>query len=211
LPVPEQLTRDRIIATAIAMADRDGFDSVSLRGIASELNVHVTSLYNHVPTRDAITDGIVERLVDEAKLPQAPVKWEQWVRAFFAAIGTVAGTHPGAFTALHRRPVQGPQAAASFEVALEALRAAGFDIDDAYAAVKATTLTALAVGLERSVLSRGLLPETDFTALPVESFPQMHQLSVDCDPESVWSFTIDTLIAGLQAQLRRQKRGPRRG
>jgi hypothetical protein len=67
------LTRERIIDTAIALADRDGFEAVTLRRI------------------------------DEAKLPVSPVGWEEWVRGFFAAIAGLAENHPGAFTALQRR------------------------------------------------------------------------------------------------------------
>ena len=119
------LTRERIVATAIDLADRDGFEAATLRRIAGELGVHVTSLYNHVPTRDAVTDGMVERLIEEADLPVEPVGWEQWVRSFVARIGDVASRHPGAFGALQRRPVQGPRAAASFEVALAASRKRG--------------------------------------------------------------------------------------
>ena len=64
--MPAQLTRERIIGTAIELADRDGFEAATLRRIAAELGVHVTSLYNHVATREAVTDGIVERLIEEA-------------------------------------------------------------------------------------------------------------------------------------------------
>src|SRR5512138_3624093 len=102
------------------MADRDGLDAVTLRRLAGELGVHVTSLYNHVPTRDAIVDGIVELLIAEAHLPGNPRSWEEWVREFVAAIGEVAAAHPGAFAALERRPVQGERATASFEAALAA-------------------------------------------------------------------------------------------
>ena len=137
------------------MADRDGFGGVTLRRIAAELGVHVTSLYNHVPTRDAVTDGIIERLIEEAKLPTSPVPWEEWVRSFFTAMGTMATTHPGAFAALQRRPVQGPRAAASFEVALEAFTRAGLAPEDAYGAVKAVSLTSLAVALERGMATGG--------------------------------------------------------
>src|SRR3977135_2140348 len=98
------LTRDRIVDTAIAIADREGFEAATLRRIACEPGLHVTSLYNHVVTRDAVTDAIVERLIDEAKLPLAPVAWEEWVRRFFTAIGTIAMPHPGAFTDLHGGP-----------------------------------------------------------------------------------------------------------
>ena len=205
------LTRERILHTAIAMADKDGFDAVTLRRIAAQLGVHVTSLYNHVPTREAVTDGIVEVLIDEAKLPAAPVTWEAWVRGFFEAIVTVAATHPGAFTALHRRPVQGPDAAASFEVALDAFVRAGLSEQDAYNAVKATALTALAVGEERAIAAGGPLPETALDLLPRDEFPHVHGLREFEDPESAWSFSLETLVSGLDAQVRgRQARRRRR-
>src|SRR5215218_2702415 len=131
------LTRERILQTAVRLADRDGPDAVTLRKIAGELGVHVTSLYNHVPTRDAVTDGIVELLLDEAKLPTGPVAWEDWVRQYVDGITGIAATHPGAFHALQQRPVQGARAAASFEVAMAAFEDAGYDAAEAFSAIKA--------------------------------------------------------------------------
>jgi len=194
------LTRERILACAVAMADRDGLDAVTLRRIAGELGVHVTSLYNHVDTRDAITDGIVDLLLDQAHLPTAPVGWEEWVRSFFAAMSTMATQHPGAFAALSRRPVQGARAAASFEVALAAFGTAGLSAQDAYNAVKAVALTGLMVGMERSMSVRGEILETVIDALPQESFPQFHAL-LGNDPTTAWSFSLETLVAGLRAQI----------
>jgi AcrR family transcriptional regulator len=199
------LSRERILETAIHMADRDGFDAVTMRRIAGELGVHVTSLYNHVPTRDAVTDGIVEMLIDEAKLPAAPIGWEDWVRSFFAAIATLAVTHPGAFTALQRRPVQGVRASASFEVALAAFAKAGFGAADAYGALKATTMTALTIGLERAMMSQGELVETAVDELPAESFPQLRSVRDLADPEAAWSFSLEALLSGLRVQLRRRR------
>jgi AcrR family transcriptional regulator len=195
------LTRQRILETALAMADRDGFEAVTLRRIAAELGVHVTSLYNHVATREAVTDGIVELLIDEARLPSAPVEWEEWVRRFFAAIGALAEAHPGAFTALQRRPVQGERAALSFEIALAAFDRAGLGKEDAYSAIKATSLTALAVGLERSLQVSGVIAETAMERLPPEAFPQLRSLDEVDDVEAVWQFGLETLVAGLRAQV----------
>ena len=196
------LTRERILATAIGIADRDGFEAATLRRIATELGVHVTSLYNHVPTRDAVTDGIVERLIEEAKLPLTPVGWEEWVRTFFWAIGAVAATHPGAFTALHRRPVQGPHAAASFEIALAAFSEAGLPAQETYSAMKATSLMALSVGMERAMTVQQLTMETVLDDLPAEQFPQILRAARISDPEAAWSFSLEVLVAGLQAQIR---------
>ncbi len=194
------LTRERILACAVAMADRDGLDAVTLRRIAGELGVHVTSLYNHVETRDAITDGIVETLLDEAHLPVTPLGWEEWVRSFFAAMDSVAGRHPGAFAAFSHRPVQGPRAAASFEVALGAFAEAGLSPQDAYGAVKSVAFIGLMVGTERSMAARGQQLETAMDELPAEAFPRFHALEGH-DPTSAWSFSLETLVAGLRAQI----------
>ena len=196
------LTRERILQTAVRLADRDGPDGVTLRRIAGELGVHVTSLYNHVPTRDAVTDGIVELLLDEAKLPTGPVAWEDWVRQFVDGVVGVAGTHPGAFHALQQRPVQGARATASFEVALAAFQEAGFEPADAFAAVKTASYLALMIGTERSMAARGETPETQLEDLPAESFPLVRSVAADAaDPENVWAFGVETLIAGLRARL----------
>jgi len=203
--MPAVLTRERIIATAIEVADRDGFEAATLRRIAGELGVHVTSLYNHVSTREAVTDGIVERLIEEADLPAELVGWEQWVRSFVERIGDVASRHPGAFAALQRRPVQGPRAAASFEVALTAFAKAGLAAEDAYAAVKATSFVALSIGAEKSLASGGVVAETDVDELPAETFPHVHALADISSEDAAWSFTLETLVSGLRAQIRRRK------
>ena len=200
------LTRERIIDAAVHMADRAGFESVTLRRIAADLGVHVTSLYNHVPTREAVTDGMVEQLLEEADLPRAPVGWEEWVRRFFTALGEVAERHPGAFTALQRRPVQGPSAAATFEVALAAFDRAGLGPADAYYAVKATALTALAVGEERGMRSSGQLLATSLEALSEEEFPNVRKLEVADQPEEAWAFALEVLVSGLRSRMRQRRR-----
>lgn len=201
------LTRTRIVDTAILLADRDGFDAVTLRRIAAELGVHVTSLYNHVATREAVTDGVVERLIDEAKLPTEPVGWEQWVRMFYDSMGTVAATHPGAVAALQRRPVQGSSASASFEVGLQAFIKAGLDIGAAYGAMKATTMMTLSMCSERALDAAGLTMETDVDDLPADLFPMIHHVREAADYEAAWAFALEVLVSGIRSRIR-QRRAP---
>jgi AcrR family transcriptional regulator len=179
-------------------------DAVSLRRIASQLGVHVTSLYNHVPTKEAVLDGIVEHLMKTAKLPERVSGWEGWVRQFANGLRAVARKHPGAITAFHYRPVQGPGAARFPEMGLQSFRAAGFDISEAYCAVKLTTLIVLGLLLEDVLKSKGRRVKTDLRALPAERFPQAHQLRKMRPKPDVWAYTVDTLVAGLAANLRRK-------
>ncbi len=200
------LSSERIVVTARDMADRDGLDAVTLRRLAAELGVHVTSLYNHVPTLDAILDGVGALLVSEADLPGSPRNWEEWVRGFVAAVGAMAETHPGAFAVLERRPVQGERALSSFEVALAAFARAGLSPTQSYSAVKATTHVAVAIGLERALAARGETATTETDLLSPERFPHVRALPDVEDPEDAWAFSVETLVAGLHTQVRRAKR-----
>jgi AcrR family transcriptional regulator len=200
------LSRARIVATARDLADREGLDAVTLRRVSTELGVHVTSLYNHVPTRDAITDGIIELLVSEAHLPESPRNWEEWVREFVAAVGRIAVAHPGAFAALERRPVQGEHALSSAEVALAAFARAGLSPTEAYSAIKATTYVALSIGIERALAARGEGAATALDRLPSDRFPYVRALEEVEDSDVAWAFSVETLVAGLHTQVRRAKR-----
>jgi AcrR family transcriptional regulator len=200
------LSSERIVVAARDMADRDGLDAVTLRRLAAELGVHVTSLYNHVPTLEAILDRVGTLLVSEADLPENSRNWEEWVRDFVAAVGAMAEAHPGAFAVLERRPVQGERALSSFEVALAAFARAGLSPTESYSAVKATTHVAVAIALERALGARGETATTDTASLPPDRFPNVRALPDVEDPADAWAFSVETLVAGLHTQIRRVKR-----
>jgi AcrR family transcriptional regulator len=206
----QQLNRTRIVATAMEMADEEGLEAVTLRGLAARLGVHVTSLYNHVRTREAILDGMVECLITEANLPTRAIAWEDWVRRFAAAMRAVGRNHPGAFEALYYRPVQGPRAADSVEAALAAFRSAGFDVVSAYSAVKATTVAVLGLVLQDLAHLRTPGLRTDLSALPVERFPRLHEADVIAAEADNYAYLIDALVDGFAASLRRSRTGRRR-
>ena len=143
-----RLSRENIVAVAIEMADEEGLASVTLRGIAARLAVHVTSLYNHVPTKEAVIQGMVDALMIEARLPAGRIGWQDWVRQFAAAMRALGRKHPGAFEAFHFGPAQDERAAAPIEAGFAAFRAAGFDVQTTYSAVKSVILSVLGHLLE---------------------------------------------------------------
>jgi AcrR family transcriptional regulator len=65
----ERLSRDRIVDAALAIADRDGLEGLSMRRLASELGTGAMSLYNYVPDKKALLDALVERVVGTVDLP----------------------------------------------------------------------------------------------------------------------------------------------
>jgi AcrR family transcriptional regulator len=196
-PAAVPLSRDRILACAVEIADRDGLDAASLRKVAAELGVHVTSLYNHLPTKEALLDGVVEELMASADLPVDEIPWEQWVRRFVDGVALLAREHPGAFAVLLRRPVQGPRATATFEAGLAAFRRAGMDVADSYGAVKSVALGVLGVCVEQAYDAAGEGLSTDVASLSWQDFPMMHEVTSVVDDVDVVATLREVLVAGL--------------
>jgi AcrR family transcriptional regulator len=201
---PLPLSRERILQCAVRIADRDGLDAASLRKVAIELGVHVTSLYNHVPTKEALLDGVVDQLFAAADLPLGEVAWEQWVRGFVTAVSGLAYDHPGAFALLLRRPVQGPGALATFEAGLAAFRRAGLDVTESYGAVKTVALAVLGCCLERASAATGEGEVSDLTDLSWQEFPLMHQITSVVEDVDVVELLTEVLVAGLAQRITRR-------
>ena len=204
---PNPLSRERILRCAVAVADQDGIDAASLRRVAGELGVHVTSIYHHVPTKEALLDGIVEELFASVDVPLGEVTWEQWVRRFVAAVARLAHEHPGSFGVLLRRPVQGPRATATFEAGLAAFHRAGMDVPEAYGAVKSVALSVVGVCVEQAYAAGGGDRElaTNVAALSRQDFPEMHEVSAIADDVDVVGVLVEVLVAGLAARLPRRR------
>jgi len=197
-----RLNRTEIVSSAIRIADEKGLAAVTLRGIAASLGVHVTSLYNHVPTKEAVFDEMIRALVVKAKLPTGTLTWQDWVRRFAAAMRALAHKHPGAFEAFHYAPAQGERAGEAFEAAFAAFRAGGFDTVSAYNAVKATSLAVLGLMLEDTARVRRGARRSDVSKLSAERFPNVHEIARVADDADTFSYLVDVLIDGLAARPR---------
>jgi AcrR family transcriptional regulator len=189
-----RLSRQTIVAVAIEMADAEGLASVTLRGIAARLGVHVTSLYNHLPTKEAVLEEMTAALLAGAKLPAGRVAWQDWVREFAAGMRALGRRHPGAFAAFHYGPARGE-------------RAAGFDAAQSYGAVKATVVAVLGHVLEDAVPERNRkAARTNVGELPIERFPNLHAINRVAGRTDTFAYLVEALIAGIAATRKSRKR-----
>jgi AcrR family transcriptional regulator len=75
------LSRERVLEAAIRLADEGGIESLTMRKLARELSVEAMSLYNHVANKGDLVDAMVEVVVGEIELPDAPRgDWETAIR-----------------------------------------------------------------------------------------------------------------------------------
>jgi len=121
------LGRERVLEGALAVAEREGLDRLSMRLVASELGVSTMALYRHVESKDDLLDGLVERLLGELRLPEDSLPWDTRLRILAAELRALARRRPELFGLLLQRRAVGAEAIRAREAALRALRDAGLD------------------------------------------------------------------------------------
>ena len=120
------LSRDRILREAVALADAEGIESLTMRGLAGQLQVEAMSLYNHVDTKDDLLDGMVEYIASEIEEPDAAADWKTAVRRRAISAHDVLVRHPWSSIQWATRMNVGPTRMGFMDAMLRDLREAGF-------------------------------------------------------------------------------------
>jgi AcrR family transcriptional regulator len=140
------LDHEQVVDAAVAIADADGLEAVTLARVAAALGVRSPSLYNHVQGRDGLVRGVAVRATRElaTALRRAATgrSGTDAIVAVAAAQRAYALAHPGRYAATVAAPAPGDAehaaAAADAVDVLEAVLAgSGLEGDDAIHAVRA--------------------------------------------------------------------------
>lgn len=124
----EPLTRQRVLAAAVALADDRGIAAVTMRSLAQRLGVEAMSLYHHVPGKDALLDGMVDLVFDEIAVPDGDGDWQAAIRGRAMSARDVLRRHPWAIGLLDSRRAPGPSTLRHNDAVLGRFRAAGFSL-----------------------------------------------------------------------------------
>lgn len=120
------LTKDELFERALAIADAEGLDALTMRRLAQDVGVEAASLYHHVPNKEALLDGVLVRMRSEMRLPEPlPEDWKDLMAAIFAEYRRVLSTHPNLTPLSGRRVETDPDSGLVFLTQL------GFTLDDA--------------------------------------------------------------------------------
>ncbi|MEV4468389.1 TetR/AcrR family transcriptional regulator [Nonomuraea salmonea] len=209
----EPLSRARIVAAAVELIEREGADAISMRRVAAGLGVGVMSLYNHVPNKDALLDGVAEAVLSEIEFtddPESP--WSERVRGQARAFRQIAHHYPRCTMLVVSRQLHSTAGLLPVERALATLREAGFDGADAVRVLR--MFIAYIVGsLLREV---GVTP----TFAPAQTrtisadgvdpvlFPEVTSLAGplgECDHEAEFEFGLDMLIRAVEERAGRRE------
>src|SRR5215208_3996419 len=94
------LSRERIPAAALDLADENGIESLTMRKLGQTLGFEAMSLYNHVANKDDLLDGILDLVLAEAEPPSPGEPWDAAVRRTAVSVHEALRRHPWSATLL---------------------------------------------------------------------------------------------------------------
>jgi TetR/AcrR family transcriptional regulator, tetracycline repressor protein len=167
------LSRERIVAAAIAFVDRRGLTALTMRRLGTELGVEAMSLYRYVAGRDDLLEGMVDQMVAQLHLDPSnggPGRdgWQAYLQWLAHGVRQLVQEHPHVFPLIATRHPAAPwlrpplRSLRVVEDFLSTLVARGFTDDAAVAAYRAFSSFLLGhLLLEASMLGSRTAPVVD--------------------------------------------------
>ena len=121
------LSRAEIVGTAIAVADAEGPDAISMRRIARELGAGAMSLYWYVASKEELLDLMLDAIEAEIEVPEPSGDWRADLGAFAHRTRAALSRHMWAIEFIGTRPPSGPNDVRNLERLLSLLDATGVD------------------------------------------------------------------------------------
>src|SRR3954452_5977827 len=107
------LSRERIVAAAVAFIDEKGLAPLTMRRLGELLGVEAMALYRYVPGREDLLDAVVESVIDEMRHDDDVIEspqdgWQDFLQRLAHGVRRVALMHPKVFPLVASRPAEAP-------------------------------------------------------------------------------------------------------
>ena len=123
------LTKDRVLRTAVALADQGGVEALSMRKLAQALDVVPMALYRHVANKDELLDGLVDVVIGEIDPPLDGADWKTAMRERILSARRALLRHAWASTVMESRTTPSQVVLGYMNSMIGLLRTGGFSLD----------------------------------------------------------------------------------
>jgi AcrR family transcriptional regulator len=206
------LSRERVLQTAIRLADEGGLESLTMRRLGQELGVEAMAMYHYFANRDQIVDGIVDLVFAEIELPSDDGDWKAAMRRRAISLRDVLLRHRWAIGLMESRRKGGPANLRHHDAVIASLRAGGMDIPmaahaysllDSYIYGFALTKMTLPfdTGEEIAEVAQGLRQSFDLSEYPHLVEMMGHALEPGYDFGDEFEYGLDAILDSLESVL----------
>ena len=207
------LSKNRVLRAAVALADRDGIESLSMRRLGQELGVEAMSLYNHVSNKEDVLNGMVDIVVEEVDPPLEGADWATVMRARVLSARRMLLRHPWASEVIVSRSQVSPTMMRYMDTTLGVLRKGGFSVDLAHHSLHVMGSRILGFAQELYDDSEEMSDTPEMTAMLARlatEYPYIAELAAQvthddettvgkgCDDQFEFEFGLDLILDGLE-------------
>jgi AcrR family transcriptional regulator len=205
------LSRQRVLRAAVALADADGVEALSMRKLAQQLGVVPMALYKHVANKDELLDGMVDVVVGEIDPPLSGTDWKTAIRRRVLSARSALLRHPWASRVIESRATATPTVLQYMDSMIGIFRAGGFSIDLTHHAMHAMGSRLLGFSQELFDDTADIGPEMQADMLRdlADGYPSITELVMaithdegsvvgqGCDDQFEFEFALDLMLDGL--------------
>jgi AcrR family transcriptional regulator len=203
------MNREQVLRAAVALADEAGIEALSMRRLGQTLGVEAMSLYNHVPGKEALLDGMVDAVFAEIELP-AGQDWKKALRQRAVSMRAALARHRWAIGLMESRTTPGAVTLRQHDAVIGCLLAAGFSMQLTAHAFAAVDSYVYGFALQEKGLPFDTPEQTADMAqamlahFPVDEFPHLaaftreHVMRPGYDFGAEFEFGLDLILDGLQ-------------
>jgi AcrR family transcriptional regulator len=215
------LSKDRVLAEAVALADENGIGALTMRRLADRLHVEPMSLYHHVANKEKILDGMVDLVFREIDLPSIGAQWKLAIRERAASTRDALRRHPWAIGLMEPRATPGPATLQHHDAVIGCLRNAGFTIE--LAAHAFSVIDSYLYGFTMQELNLPFttpketaeMAATFLDQFPAQEYPHLAELTIEhvlrpgYDYGAEFVFGLDLILDGLERVRSSRLKTPR--
>ena len=204
------LSRERVLRTAVELADAGGIESLTMRKLGAALGVEAMSLYNHVANKDDLLDGMVDAVFAEIDLPAGDGSWRTEMRRRAISARAVLARHPWSMSLMQSRLAPGPATLCHHDAVIASLRAGGFSIEKTVHAFSVLDSYIYGFAMQEasmpfdSVEESAEVAKTMFARMPANEHPHLTELIVEAvlqpgyDYGAEFEYGLDLILDGLE-------------
>ncbi|MGW4478881.1 mycofactocin system transcriptional regulator MftR2 [Rhodococcus triatomae] len=192
------LSEQEIVSAALRVIHQDGLDKLSMRRLSRELGVSAMAPYYYVTDKHELLDLVATEALGGITAPDPGPDWTERLRVVIDQIDERLSTYPGLGEVLLDRMLRSQRHLVA--LVMDILFDAGFSDRNVYCAY--ATIHTYLYGRSGVTTQDPSIP--DRTSLPEPIARATAHLDRIHGPD-VYRFGVATLIAGLQAQLERQR------
>jgi AcrR family transcriptional regulator len=214
------LTRERVLSTAVALADRGGIESLSMRKLAQALDVVPMALYRHVANKDELLNALVDVVIGEIDAPIDGADWNTTIRARILSARRALLRHPWASRLMESRKTPTPVVLGYMDSMIGMFRTGGFSLDLTHHAMHAmgSRMFGFTQELFNDTSDVDPAAEAEMWGAMAGTYPYIFEIFTTishddastvgpgCDDQFEFEFALDLMLDGLEKLKRRSSR-----